>query len=101
MPSALELRIATYIDEATLRLTNYAIQQKKAKNHGKAACAFCYVTAYAKVTTQQFGHITKTDPTFAERVFSSISGSVTGWTGATFNEQQERWQVEQLLISYN
>jgi len=94
-------RIATYIDEATQRLTGYALQQKKVKNYGKAACAFCYVTAYAKVTTQQFGHITRTDPTFAERVFSSISGSVTGWTGATFNHLQERWHVESLLISYN
>ncbi len=93
-------RIAEYINEATLRLTNYALQQRKAKNHGKAACALCYVTAYAKITTQQFGHITKTDPNFAERVFSSMSGSIAGWCGATFNEQDERLRVEQMLIAY-
>ena len=93
-------RIAEYINEATIRLTNYALQQKKAKNHGKAACALCYVTAYAKVTTQKYGHITKTDPNFAERIFATISGSVTGWAGATFSDLPERWKVQEILIAY-
>jgi hypothetical protein len=59
------------------------------------------VTAYAKVTTQQFGPVTRTDPTFAERIFATINGSVAGWAGATFNDLQERWKIQDVLIAFN
>jgi hypothetical protein len=74
-------RIATYVKEAKTMFAVYVLAKEKTKKRGMAACAKCYLAAYV-------------EKEFEDGVYSSLLGSVAGWTNATQNKD-----AEPLLIS--
>jgi hypothetical protein len=73
-------RINDYVIKATLSLNAYARANDK-KKKGVAACARCYIAAYA-----QDG--------FVDQIFGSIQSEAVGWCAAT------GYKAEALLISH-